>query len=114
MSVYKGILQKGSKRGHTLGFPTANIPLDDVGASGIYVARVVFDGKEYHAAAFADQNRNILEAHILDADLDLYGKEITVELLKKIRDNKMFENDDDLRAAIADDVIKIRAYLKNI
>ena len=113
-SKYTGIVQKGMKRGHALGFPTANISLGDSRVSGIYASRVTFDGKEYPAAAFADHERGILEAHILDFSDDLYGKAITVELLKKIRDNKKFENDDTLRATIAGDVERIRAYFTTV
>ncbi|MBI2612955.1 riboflavin kinase [Candidatus Kaiserbacteria bacterium] len=110
METFSGTVQKGTKRAAALGFPTVNIPLDDSAVSGIYAAQVVVGGKSYDAAAFADQTRSVLEAHILDTDLDLYGKEITVELLKKIRDNKEFEDDDALRTAIADDVAKVRTY----
>jgi len=112
--AYTGVVQKGTKRGAALGFPTVNISLGDPDVSGIYVAVVRTGGKEYHAAAFADQKRKLLEAHILDARIDLYGKEITIELLKKIRDNKFFESDDELRAAIAEDIAKIREYFRNI
>ena len=82
--------------------------------SGIYVALVTVEGKTYQAAAFADHERSILEAHILDFSDDLYGKGITIELLEKIRDNKKFENDDTLRATIAEDVAKIRAYFSTV
>ncbi len=115
MQIFKGIVQKGSQRGSALGFPTINIALADPEISGIYAARVVVGGRIYQAAAFADQKRSVLEAHILDANLNLYGKEITIELLKKIRESKMFSNDNDLRAAIADDIQKIHEYfLKEI
>lgn len=109
---YRGTVQKGTKRAAALGFPTVNITLGDASVSGIYAARVVFDDKEYPAAAFADQKRNVLEAHVLDVELDLYDKEIVVELLEKIRDDETLESDDALRAAIADDVAKVRAYFK--
>ena len=113
-STYTGIVQKGIKRGQALGFPTANISLDDHAVSGIYAARVALEGKEDSAAAFVDHERKVLEAHVLDFSGDLYGKEITIELLQKIRDNKKFENDNALRAAIADDVARIRAYFQNV
>ena len=87
-----------------------NIGLTGGSVSGIYVARVVYDDKEYPATAFADQKRNVLEAHVLNKDLDLYGKKITIELLKKIRDTEMFQNDKALKAAIARDVDAARRY----
>ena len=113
MNKFKGIVQKGTKRAASLGFPTVNIPLDNQNVSGIYAAVVRIGDNEHRAAAFADQKRKVLEAHILDATLDLYGKEIIIKLLKKIRDDKTFESDDALRAAIADDIEKVREYFKD-
>ncbi|MEK9154357.1 MAG: riboflavin kinase [Patescibacteria group bacterium] len=114
MNSHIGIVQEGVRRGKTLGFPTANITLDDTSVSGIYVASVAWNGREHPAAVFADQKRGILEAHMLDFSGNLYGKEIVVQLLEKIRDNKMFENDDYLRTAIAGDVEKVREFFKNV
>lgn len=114
MRSFKGVVQKGAKRAAALGYPTVNIPLDERNASGIYAARVLFEGTEHPAAAFADQKRKVLEAHMLDANLDLYGKEITIELLKKIRDNESFDDDAALCAAIASDVAAIREYFSKV
>ena len=114
--LYKGVVQKGTKRGAVLGFPTANIPLDDPEPSGIYAARVTVKEGEapYMAAVFADQKRKLLEAHILDFSDDLYGEHITIELHKKVRDTEMFENDEKLRAMITEDIKKTREYFKNV
>ena len=112
--VYIGIVQKGTKRAASLGFPTVNIPLLDGDVSGVYAARVTVSGEEYFAAAFADQKRKVLEAHVLDFSGELYGKEITIELCKKIRDNMEFPDDTTLRAAIEGDIVIVRAYFKNV
>ena len=111
-NVYTGIVQEGQRRAAALGFPTVNIPCTDVNVSGIYIAYVIFQNKQYPAAAFVDQKRRILEAHVLDANLDLYGKEITIGLLEKIRDNQQFENDETLKFAIAEDIGKVRKYFE--
>lgn len=105
-------MQKGKKRAAALGYPTVNISLDNSSVSGIYAARVLLDGREYLAAAFADQERKLLEAHLLDAAPNLYGKEISIELCKKIRESESFENDDTLRAAIAKDTKAVRNYFR--
>ena len=110
---YKGVVQKGEKRGVALGFPTINIPLDNKDVSGIFVAKVFFDDKEYLAAAYANISRGILEAHLLDFTDDLYGKEVEIELLEKIRDDEKFSDESTLKAAIARDVAKVREYRKN-
>ena len=109
MNSYTGIVQKGPKRGTVLGYPTANIPLKDKNISGIYAARVLLEGEApYTAAAYADQKRKLLEAHILDFSDSLYGVSITVELHKKIREVKAFPDDGALKAAIAQDIAEIR------
>ncbi|HEV3244826.1 MAG TPA: riboflavin kinase [Candidatus Paceibacterota bacterium] len=107
---YKGIVQKGQERGKQLGFPTVNIPLIGEQASGIFAAKVFIDDKEYFAAAYANISRRILEAHILNFSGDLYGKEIEIELLEKIRDDEKFNDEAGLKAAIAADVAKVREY----
>ncbi|OGG79744.1 hypothetical protein A3A39_04440 [Candidatus Kaiserbacteria bacterium RIFCSPLOWO2_01_FULL_54_13] len=113
MGTFSGIVQKGTRRAAALGFPTVNIPLEDSRVSGIYAALVKVDAKEYPAAAYADQKQKVLEAHVLDASLDLYGKEVIIELLKKIRDDKSFENDNALRSAVAADIVAVRKYFAN-
>ncbi|OGG63468.1 hypothetical protein A3C21_02110 [Candidatus Kaiserbacteria bacterium RIFCSPHIGHO2_02_FULL_59_21] len=113
MKSFSGVVQKGTKRAASLGYPTVNIPLDDASVSGIYAARVAVGDARYLAAAFADPTRRVLEAHIIDASPDLYGKEITIELIENLRDSATFESDDTLRAAIADDVQKVREYFKS-
>lgn len=112
MRSYTGIVKEGTQRALALGFPTVNIGLSDADISGIYASRVKVGSQVYIAAAFADPERKLLEAYILDFSDVLYGKEITIELHKKIRENMIFERDDALCAAIADDVIKVREYFK--
>ena len=110
---YTGLVQHGQGRGGMLGFATANIPLSDVSISGIFIASVTLDGKAYPAAAFADQKRKLLEAYILDFSQQIYEKQITIELLKKIRDTKNFESDEEMRVAIANDVACVREYFRD-
>ncbi len=107
---YRGIVQKGARRGSALGYPTVNIPMTEGDADGIYAARVSVGAVEYLAAAFADPARGVLEAHILSFFGDLYDKEIAITLEKKIRDTETFHADVDLRNAIAEDVQAVRQY----
>lgn len=110
---YKGIVQKGGEYGRRLGFPTANIPLQDATVSGVFAAKVNVDGNEHRAAVYADQRNKVFEAHLLDFDGDLYGKEIEIELLEKIRDDKRFESEEKARETIATDVAAVREQFKN-
>ncbi|QQG37993.1 MAG: riboflavin kinase [Candidatus Kaiserbacteria bacterium] len=112
--MYKGVVQNGNKRASALGFPTLNITLDDPAITGIFVARVYVAGDVHPAVAFADQKRNLLEAHVLDASVDLYGREIEVELLKKIRESAVYDSDEALRAAIEQDAAAARAFFRAV
>ena len=110
MVFYSGVVQGGAKRGTALGYPTVNIPLTDSKISGIFAAKVTAKGTSYFAAAFADSGRGVLEAYILDFSDDVYGQEVSIELIQKIRESKAFSGDTDLRAAIEEDVAKVREY----
>lgn len=106
---FSGIVIHGDGYGRTLGYPTANIEITEP-LSGVFVGTVDFDGKTYHAAIFARDARPILEAHLLDFDGDLYGKEIVTQIQKRLRDARHFDNEDELRAAITKDVAAIGKY----
>lgn len=109
---FKGLVQKGGGYGRKLGFPTANIPLTDDSVTGIYAAKIRFGGGEYTAAVYADIQRMLLEAHVLHFNDDLYGMEVEIELVEKIRDDREFTGETEAQAAIADDVQKIEEYFR--
>jgi riboflavin kinase/FMN adenylyltransferase len=109
---YRGVVQEGRKRGTQLGFPTINISSTDAQVSGIFAAIVLIAEQRYPAAVYADSSRHVLEAHLLDVSDDFYGKQIEIELLEKIRDDKLFTDENELKQAIADDVAKVRKYFK--
>ena len=116
MRVFTGVVLKGAQRGKALGYPTVNIPLSGETISGIYAARVYLKKGDapYMAAAFADSQRKILEAHLLDFSDDVYDMKVVIELQKKIRENKEFSDDDELQTAIAGDIAKVREYFNNL
>ncbi len=109
-----GTVVAGDARGGTLGFPTANLRSEPgllVPAYGIYAGAA--DG---HRAAtsiginphYGGGERRI-EAFLLDFAGDLYGKRLTVELWERLRDEQVFESEDELVAQIARDVEATRA-----
>ena len=114
MDTYAGIVEAGSRRAAALGYPTINIPLADTEVSGIYAALVKVGEEEYEAVAFADQKRKLLEAHILDFARDLYGWNVKIHLLKKVRENKKFTDDARLENAIKDDIAAVRTYFRKV
>jgi len=117
-SVY-GHVVHGREIGRTHGYPTANIePHHEIHLpDGIYAAYALVDGQQHQAAAYIGKRPTfgdgewIVEAFLLDANLDLYDKEIEVSFLKKIRDDRAFENTDDLVQQITQDVKAIRNVL---
>jgi riboflavin kinase/FMN adenylyltransferase len=108
--MYSGIVIDGGKQAKALGFPTANIVLDDASISGIYASRVLLEGKRHDAVTYADQNRKVLESHLLDFSGDLYGETIAVELLQHLRDALPFSDEAEARAQIGQDIESARAY----
>lgn len=107
---------KGNGIGHTIGFPTANMEMPGGVAfpkPGVYEATVRIEGeKEWRKAMVNIGNRptvggggeNIMETHIIDWDGDLYGKDVTVGFLSRIRDEKKFDSIDELRKQLEQDM----------
>lgn len=109
--IIKGIVVKGKQRGKELGFPTANIPLaQSINDEGIYISQTEIDGAHFPSLTFIGSAKTFnetdakAETYILDFDQDLYGKEITVELLTKIRDNQKFNSVEELQKAMRKDL----------
>ncbi len=115
----EGIVIKGRGRGRQLGFPTANIaPEQPFFKEGIFIATIIIDTKKYSALFFSGPPKTFNdyywshEAYILDFDKDLYGKKVEVEIIKKIRDNKKFENVEKLKEAIYQDIQVAKKYFQ--
>jgi riboflavin kinase/FMN adenylyltransferase len=107
-----GRVAYGAQRGRLLGFPTANIPLKakERILKGIYISQVWADGTKYNAVTnvgcrpTVDGLQYWCESYLLNFSGNLYGKRITVEFLKKIRDEIRFKNKEALCSQIAQDV----------
>jgi riboflavin kinase/FMN adenylyltransferase len=114
-----GSVGLGDQRGRKLGFPTANVePRQEIMPyPGVYAIRVLADGRLYDGVANAgfrptfDKHDFCLEAHLFDFLGDLYGKEITVFFISKIRDEKRFDSLEALVEQIQEDARTARAVL---
>lgn len=114
-----GRVVAGDRRGSSIGFPTANLELTTglvVPARGVYAAHAVLD--ERHPAVVNigvrptfDGTRQVVEAHILDYSGDLYGVELRLEFLARLRSEQKFESVEALTAQIATDVEAARKLL---
>ncbi len=116
---YTARVVHGNKMGRKFGVPTINLSLgrNRPVVHGIYVAKVYIDGICYKAVAGVGKNpttNNLdvckLEAHLLDVDLDLYGKIATVEILKFIREERKYDDLDTLFKQIHQDITDTRNY----
>ena len=104
--ILEGIVIKGNQIGRTIGFPTANINYPDEIVKipyGVYCAKVNNNPAILNWGMKPTVNntqKTIVEVHIIDFGGDLYGKNITIEILQKIRDEKKFENIEELKIQI--------------
>lgn len=110
---FTGKVLAGNGYGRTLGFPTANIAIGDPSLSGIYAGTVTLpDGDAFLAAIYADDERGLLEAHILDWTGDVYDRDITIVVGEKLREKAVFPDELSLMNAIAEDVAKVRTLAR--
>ena len=97
-----GKVVKGNARGRTIGFPTANILVENkwklIPADGVYAVKVKLDEKQFYGMLNIGErptlsdNEHRIEVHIFDFSGDIYGADIKVEFVKRIRDEKQFDN----------------------
>jgi riboflavin kinase/FMN adenylyltransferase len=118
----RGIVAHGDKRGRTLGFPTANLVPDPTLAvpdHGIYACRAVVPGLgEFKAAVsigvrptFVTGRGLLVEAFLLDFDGDIYGRELRLDFVERIRGEKRFDSAETLIEQMHRDVEQIAAIV---
>lgn len=113
-----GTVTTGKQYGRELGFPTANIRLQDEARppTGVYAVYGIFNDERHNGAAYlgirptahGEHAHHLLEVHLFDVTIDLYGKEIEVYFVQHIRGDQRFDNHDALKAQIARDVEQCR------
>lgn len=120
----EGIVVRGDRRGHELGFPTANLSTPRyaaIPADGVYAARFSLlnsPGRAPLGAAvsvgtnptFSGRERRV-EAFVLDVDEDFYGQRVAIDFVAKLRDMERFETADALVAEMHRDVARTRDLL---
>ncbi|HUS21847.1 MAG TPA: bifunctional riboflavin kinase/FAD synthetase [Aeromicrobium sp.] len=117
-----GVVQRGDGRGKDLGFPTANVPVDEgyaVPPDGVYAGFVVVGAERHQAAISVGTNPTFggierrVESFVLDAPggIDLYDRGIRVEFIQRLRGMEAFDTVDALVAQMHDDVASARGLL---
>ena len=111
-------VDEGDGRGRKIGFPTANLAPPDrkvIPGDGVYAARAHVQGSVRAAAVnvgvrptFESGGPRLVEAHLLDFDEDIYGEEIRVDFVERLRDELKFDSIDELVAQMHRDVEQTR------
>lgn len=116
-----GRVGEGARRGRLLGFPTANVPIPSprklLPPEGVYAARVQTPKGPYDGMlnlggrpTFGD-TEVIVEAHLFDADIDLYGSTVRIDFVERLRDVQRFSGAEALVAQLGRDAANARAVL---
>ena len=110
-----GRIVGGKRIGRSIGFPTANIRADDehklIPGDGVYAVKVLISGKEYGGmlnigirptvnSGFPEKT---IEVHIFDFHGDIYGQDVTVTFIERIRDEKKFDRIEALASQLEQD-----------
>ena len=117
----KGRVTKGNNIGEKLGFPTANLipPLNIViPKDGIYASIIEYNQKKYYGATsigkrptFEKNGKRIIETFIINFNKKIYSEEINIHLVKKIRDEKHFNSENELIDRMNKDINEVKLLL---
>ena len=112
----------GASRGTKLGFPTANLDIDPEQAlptNGIYATWAYINDKAYESVTNIGRQptfggrQNIVEIYIIDYNSNLYGNELKVDIIERLRGEKQFDTAEALRQQITEDIKQGRALLSS-
>ncbi|PSQ87869.1 MAG: bifunctional riboflavin kinase/FAD synthetase [Bacteroidetes bacterium QS_3_64_15] len=118
-----GIVARGEGRGRKLGYPTANLALEEarklVPKRGVYATRVVLpDGRRRGGMMNIgwrptfDEMDVTVEVHLLDFEGDLYGERLSVQFLQRLRDEQKFQSAEALAAQLSEDEGRCRTVVE--
>lgn len=118
----EGVIIRGNRRGHTIGFPTANLKPHNrvIPRYGVYATATLIDGTWRKSITnigvrptFESDADPSIESYIFDFDGDLYGDVLRVRFLHRIRDERKFNGIDELKAQIERDSERARNYFSH-
>ena len=117
----EGRVQRGSERGHQLGFPTANLQPENrvIPRNGVYVTGTLVDGVWRRSVTnigvrptFGVEKEPSLETFVLNWTGDLYGDVVRIRFLYRLRDEKRFASVEELKTQIRQDVNRAENYFQ--
>jgi riboflavin kinase / FMN adenylyltransferase len=116
-----GLIVKGRQLGRTIGVPTANIQVREenklIPTDGVYAVWVGYKDARFGGMMnvgnrpTVDGTFKTIEVHLLDFDQDIYGENLRIEFVEKVRDEQKFSGLEALKAQIDQDKIKIKSIL---
>jgi riboflavin kinase / FMN adenylyltransferase len=119
-----GKVQKGFSRGSVLGFPTANISIDEsyvIPKNGVYAGHIVIEGNKKSLNSLINIGNNptfgfrntLIEVYILNFNKNIYNKKITVKFLKYLRPETRFASPEDLISQIREDIKSAKLFFES-
>jgi riboflavin kinase/FMN adenylyltransferase len=118
-----GTIVEGHRRGRGLGFPTANLETANelIPPHGVYATTMIVDGI-VHAAltnigvnpTFGDTTHTSIETYMLRYDGDLYGRQVRLAFVQRLRDERKFDNVDGLKAQIEADQRRVERLFRRL
>lgn len=118
----EGVIIRGNRRGHTIGFPTANLKPHNrvIPKFGVYATATLVDGSWRRSITnigvrptFENDAEPSIETYIFDLNQDLYGDVLRVRFLHRIRDERKFNGIDELKAQIEKDSTRALNYFNH-
>ena len=115
----EGVIIRGDRRGHTIGFPTANLHPHNrvIPKFGVYATATLIDGVWRRSITnigvrptFGKDTEPSIESYIFDFDSELYGDVLRVRFLHRLRDERKFNGIDELKTQIKDDARRALNY----
>ena len=116
----RGKVVTGAGRGESMGFPTANLNISSgqaIPPDGVYASLAYINGKVYQSMTNVGRdptfgkNERTIESYILEYSGDLYGHELSVDFVTRLRDEKKFANIEELKKQVAEDVRRGKTIL---
>ena len=121
--LFSGTVIHGKKLGRTIGFPTANLKIEEsyklIPAIGVYAVKCTVGTKTVNGMLNIGTNPTVdgqntsIEVHLFDFQEDLYDKKITVELIKRIRDEQKFASVEELKQQLHKDKVFAEQLFEN-
>jgi riboflavin kinase/FMN adenylyltransferase len=117
-----GRVTSGAGRGLELGFPTANLdiaPEQALPADGVYATWAYIDSKAYQSMTNVGKrptfggSQRAVEVYVLDYHSDLYGRQLKIDIMARLRGEKQFATAEELKKQITEDIKQGRAILNS-